>query len=409
MQVKSLVSFLLLLLGPAWGKVYFEEQFNYEEGTPEEFLKKWKYPTEKPKGGDSAPLDLGKWEIYSGRFSADAKINRGLRTSQDAKFYALTSKLEKPFSNKDKTLIVQFSVKHEQVLDCGGGYVKLLSSEIDPKKFDGQTPYYLMFGPDICGPNRRIHCIISYKGTNYLWKKEITPSAETSTHLYKFVLKPDQTYAVYLDDEEVAAGSLLEDWDFLGPKEIPDPKVTKPTDWVDDEEIDDPSEKKPDGWDEIPERIVDPEAKKPEAWDDEMDGEWKAPLILNPDFKGEWKPNKIKNPAYKGAWEHPTIPNPDYKLDTRIYEFPKIGYVGFDLWQVKSGTIFDNIIITDDETAAKKLADETWAKLKEAETKSREAYEQALMKTPHNPKNDEEEDTKKTTPEETTEEEKTEL
>ncbi|KAL5158674.1 Non-specific phospholipase C1 [Glycine soja] len=40
-------------------------------------------------------------------------------------------KVEYPeFSNKDKTLVFQFSVKHEQKLDCGGGYMKLLSGDI---------------------------------------------------------------------------------------------------------------------------------------------------------------------------------------------------------------------------------------------------------------------------------------
>lgn len=37
----------------------------------------------------------------------------------------------------------QFSVKHEQKLDCGGGYMKLLSGEVDQKKFGGDTPYRL--------------------------------------------------------------------------------------------------------------------------------------------------------------------------------------------------------------------------------------------------------------------------
>ncbi|KHN44697.1 Calreticulin [Glycine soja] len=41
-------------------------------------------------------------------------------------------KVEYPeFSNMDKTLVFQFSVKHEQKLDCGGGYMKLLSSDVD--------------------------------------------------------------------------------------------------------------------------------------------------------------------------------------------------------------------------------------------------------------------------------------
>lgn len=44
-------------------------------------------------------------------------------------------------------------------------------------------------------------------------------------------------------------------------------------------------------------------------------------------------------------------------------------YVGFELWQVKSGSIFDNIIVTDDLKAAKALFEETWGKNHEAEEK----------------------------------------
>lgn len=49
----------------------------------------------------------------------------GIQTSQDAKFYGISAKFDEAFSNKDKDLVVQFSVKHEQTIDCGGGYVKV--------------------------------------------------------------------------------------------------------------------------------------------------------------------------------------------------------------------------------------------------------------------------------------------
>lgn len=29
------------------------------------------------------------------------------------------------------------------------------------------------------------------------------------------------------------------------------------------------------------------------------------------------------------------------------YKFDDFGFIGFDLWQVKGNTIFDNVIITD--------------------------------------------------------------
>lgn len=49
----------------------------------------------------------------------------GLQTSTDARFYALSAKFPEAFSNEGKTLVVQFTVKHEQSIDCGGGYVKV--------------------------------------------------------------------------------------------------------------------------------------------------------------------------------------------------------------------------------------------------------------------------------------------
>lgn len=66
--------------------------------------------------------------------------NAGIQTSEDYRFYAISAEFPE-FSNKDKNLVFQFSVKHEQKLDCGGGYMKLLSGDVDQKKFGGDTPY----------------------------------------------------------------------------------------------------------------------------------------------------------------------------------------------------------------------------------------------------------------------------
>lgn len=50
----------------------------------------------------------------------------GIQTSEDARFYGISAKFETPFSNEGKNLVIQFTVKHEQNIDCGGGYVKVL-------------------------------------------------------------------------------------------------------------------------------------------------------------------------------------------------------------------------------------------------------------------------------------------
>lgn len=90
-------------------------------------------------------------------------------------------------------------------------------------------------------------------------------------------------------------------------------------------------------------------------------------MVPNPEYKGEWKAKMIKNPAYKGIWEAPDIDNPEFSADATLYHFPAIKYAGFELWQVKSGSIFDNIIVTDTLAEAEALANETWAKNKDAE------------------------------------------
>ncbi|KAK8937596.1 Calreticulin-2 [Platanthera guangdongensis] len=96
----------------------------------------------------------------------------GIQTYPDYRFFAISAQFPE-FSNKDKTLVFQFSVKHEQKLDCGGGYMKLLSGDVDQKKFSGETPYSIMFGPDICGySTKKVHTILTRGGKNHLIKKE---------------------------------------------------------------------------------------------------------------------------------------------------------------------------------------------------------------------------------------------
>jgi len=260
-------------------------------------------------------------------------------------------------------------VKFPQNIDCGGGYLKLAPSTIDQAHFGGDSPYNIMFGPDVCGHTKKVHVIFHYpkKGENLLIKKEIKPETDQLTHVYTLIVHPDNTYEVRVDGSKRESGSLTADWDFLPPAKIKDPSVSKPTDWVDEATIDDPTDHKPADYDKVPKSIPDPEAEKPSDWDDEVDGEWEAPLIENPEYKGEWKPKRIPNPAYKGPWVHPEIPNPEYVEDPNLYRYSDIGAIAVDIWQVKSGTIFDNIFISDSITEAEAFLAETYTKGKDAE------------------------------------------
>merc|ERR1712107_275046 len=210
------------------------------------------------------------------------------------------------------------------------------------------------------GYTKRTHLIFSYKGKNVLKKSDLAykQEGEGTSHVYRMTLKPDNTVRVDIDEEKIYEGSLKEDWELLKPKEISDPDDKKPDDWVEEK------------------RIVDSEAKKPDDWDDEEYGEWEAPMKDNPEFKGEWIAKRISNPAYKGFWEAKKIANPEYEDDDALYKYSDFGFIGFDLWQVKGGTIFDNVIITDDVAEADTFA-KKWKALSEVEkTKKKEADEE---------------------------------
>ncbi|KAI8802438.1 calreticulin-1 [Cladochytrium replicatum] len=348
-------------------KVYFKETFDDDT-----WEKRWVQSTSK--------ADLGNFVVSNGKFYGDKVKSRGLQTGQDARFYAISAPFDEVFDNTDKDLVLQFTTKHEQDIDCGGGYIKILPSSLDPKAFNGDSPYYIMFGSDICGSSKKTHVIITYKGTNHLIKKTIIPPHDQLSHLYTLVLKPDQTYEVLIDNKKEESGSLLEDWDLLPAKTIVDPDAKKPEDWEDEATIADPDDKKPEDWVDLPEYISDPDSAKPEDWDDEEDGEWEAPKIKNPDYNGVWAPKQIPNPKYKGPWVAPQIPNPEFVEDNYIYRFKDVGFVGFDLWQVRSGTIFDSIIVTDSVDEAKAFADETIESYREAEKTAKDKMDEEERK-----------------------------
>ncbi|XP_063711112.1 calreticulin-like [Symsagittifera roscoffensis] len=364
--MKSLI-LLATLMGIAFSEVFFKEEF-----ADESYKSRWIESKHKS--------DYGEWKYTAGKFYGDAEKDKGIQTGQDARFYGISAKLEKPFSNENKDLVIQFQIKHEQKIDCGGGYLKVYPADVNQEDLHGDTPYYIMFGPDICGySTKKVHVIFNYKGKNLLTKKTISCKDDELSHVYTLVVKSDNTYEVYIDLEKKESGKLEDDWDFLPPKKIKDPAASKPEDWDDKEKIDDPEDSKPEDWDK-PQHIPDPDAKKPEDWDDDIDGEWEPPMVDNPDYKGEWKPKQIDNPNYKGKWIHPEIDNPEYTPDDKLYLYKDIGAVGVDVWQVKSGSIFDNFFIGDDFEEAKKFAEETWKVSKDGEKKMKDAHDEEEKK-----------------------------
>uniref|UniRef100_A0A3B4B6C9 Uncharacterized protein n=1 Tax=Periophthalmus magnuspinnatus TaxID=409849 RepID=A0A3B4B6C9_9GOBI len=330
-----------------------------------------------------------------------------------AKHHAIAALLNKPFVFKDEPLVVQYEVNFQDGIDCGGAYIKLLSDEgdLNLEQFHDRTPYTIMFGPDKCGEDYKLHFIFRHenplnkdieekhaKRADVDLKKFYT---DKKTHLYTLVLNPDNSYEMFIDQSSVSRGNLLhdvvppvnppreiddptdskpEDWDERA--KIPDPEAVKPEDW--DEEapakIEDPDALKPEGWlDDEPEFVPDPSAEKPEDWDEEMDGEWEAPqipnptcetatgcgkwkrpMINNPKYKGKWKAPLVDNPNYQGVWKPRKIQNPEFFEDLHPFRMRPFRAIGLELWSMTSDIYFDNFIITSHKEVADRWASDSW-------------------------------------------------
>lgn len=90
-----------------------------------------------------------------------------------------------------------------------------------------------MFGPDICGTQKKhLHVILSYQGQNYPIKKELECETDKLTHFYTFILRPDASYSILIDNRERDSGSMYTDWDILPPRKIKAVNAKKVSNWA---------------------------------------------------------------------------------------------------------------------------------------------------------------------------------
>ncbi|KAL7817743.1 calnexin [Trichoderma gracile] len=377
---------------------------------------------------------VGEWAVEEPYQYKGINGDKGLVVKNPAAHHAISAKFPKKIDNKGKTLVVQYEVKLQKGLDCGGAYMKLLrdNKALHQDEFSNTTPYVIMFGPDKCGHNNRVHFIVNHKNpkTGEYEEKHLNSAPAVNivktTELYTLIVHPNNTFSIKQNGVETKAGSLLEDLSppINPPKEIDDPKDSKPDDWVDEARIPDPEAVKPEDWDEDapfeivdeeavkpedwledePTTIPDPEAQKPEDWDDEEDGDWipptvpnpkcddvsgcgpwTKPMVRNPNYKGKWTAPYIDNPAYKGVWAPRKIKNPDYFEDKTPANFEPMGAIGFEIWTMTNDILFDNIYIGHSIEDAEKLANETFFVKHPIEKALAEADEPKFDDTPKSP------------------------
>lgn len=107
------------------GKFYFAEHFDDSKAYEE----KWTRSTSQKDDDTGAKYD-GVWSIEA----PEKQILRndlGLVLKSKAKHAAIASRLVKPFVFSDKPFIVQYEVQLQEGQECGGSYIKLLSSGVE--------------------------------------------------------------------------------------------------------------------------------------------------------------------------------------------------------------------------------------------------------------------------------------
>lgn len=193
----------------------------------------------------------GIWNLESPQRSILEK-DLGLVLKSKAKHAAISSRLNKPFKFGNKPLVVQYEVTLQDGQECGGSYIKLLSSGSETtelKSFNDKTPYTIMFGPDKCGNDVKLHFILRHvnpkngtieeKHSKKPKDRIEEPFKDKQPHLYKLIINPDNTYKIFVDHIAVNEGHLLRDMNppINPPKEIDDPKDFKPESWDEREKV----------------------------------------------------------------------------------------------------------------------------------------------------------------------------
>ncbi|OHT13267.1 Calreticulin family protein [Tritrichomonas foetus] len=352
-----MIFILHLFIHHAFSEVYFEEHFN----------RGWEKRWTKSSRGTPGKL-MGRFRVSAGSYYADRRLQRGLQTLDDGREYLISSKFKKCFNTTGKDLIFQFSVKLEGKIEKGQAYLKLLPESTKQNAFSKKSPFSILFGPDFRGWDRRhLEFRVLRNRTDYRTMQPILAFNDQFSHVYTLIIYKNQSYKILKDNFTDIESTLEDAFNYCQPREIPDPYELKPLDWEDAATIDDPDDIPPPWLKDVPQYIPDETAKRPDDWDDSQNGAWTPPLIPNPDFRKDWKPRQIPNPAFRGDWEPKMIPNPDYNPDCHFGKPEDLCFVGIDVEQDVAGSIWDNILVTDDFAYSQKVMEETFFAIQEGE------------------------------------------
>lgn len=161
--MKVLVTLSIIFFGSATAVIWFSEKFEDPD-----WEKRWIPTTHSHYKGKP----FGRFKVTSGKVNYDWE-DKGLRTMDDHSYYAISTKIPR-FTNKGKTLVIQLTVKHEtknQTSDerwCAAVLLKLFPANLYPPKMNGDSKFYIKYGPDSCSAGGQVHAELFYKEKYYI-------------------------------------------------------------------------------------------------------------------------------------------------------------------------------------------------------------------------------------------------
>ena len=129
---------ILIHIQPTTLKAHFLEQFTDDWAT------RWT-PSHAKKEDSKSEEDwayVGEWSVEEPEVLPGIAGDKGLVVKNPAAHHAISAKFPSKIDNKGKTLVVQYEVKLQKGLECGGAYMKLLreNKKLHAEEFSNASP-----------------------------------------------------------------------------------------------------------------------------------------------------------------------------------------------------------------------------------------------------------------------------
>ena len=175
---------------------------------------RWKY-SKQPEYKNQA------WIQGSGFVKSTLECDKALVAKNPATRYGIATLFDRPVTNQESDLVIQYEVRFQKQMECGGAYIKLLrdGSLRSAEELRDDTPFVVMFGPDICGTMDRVHVIIPHfnpksgKWSEHHLRGGPRPMNDTNTHLYTLILRHDDSVEILIDQINKFTGDLNTDFE----------------------------------------------------------------------------------------------------------------------------------------------------------------------------------------------------